>query len=268
MNDPLRQLLTLAREHYARRDFNTAATLLREVVRQDGSAAEAHQLLGLTQHELGDLNAARESFGRALALDPTRTEAAINLAITCNELGLYSEARRVSNAVSTSARTGERIDAYARGRLADLHAATAHAYEELSLYPEAADEYRKALALCPDRVELRTRLGVVLRSDGDLAGALTELEAAAARAPEHAPARVALGLTYYRLGRRDDAEAAWRKALSLDPNQRPAEVYLRMLEGDASHLPSIVPSAPPPRPADDEFGDLEVSVLTDREPAR
>jgi Tfp pilus assembly protein PilF len=266
--DSVRQLLTLAREHYARRDANTADTLLREVVRQDDSIAEAHDLLGLVQHERGDLKGARESFAKAVALDATRAESAVNLAITCNELGLYAEARRVAAAMSTAGVASTRVDTYARQRLADLHAETAHAYAELGLHPEAIEEYRKALALNPDRVDLRTRLGVALRSDGDLAGARAELESAAASAPEYSPARVALGLTYFRLGRRDDAEAAWKKALTLDPAQRPASVYLRMLAGNASHLPSIVPSSAPPPVAGDDIDESQVSVLTERDASR
>jgi Tfp pilus assembly protein PilF len=266
--DSVRQLLTLAREHYARRDPNTADTLLREVVRQDDSIAEAHDLLGLVQHERGDLKAARESFMKAVALDATRAESAVNLAITCNELGLYDEARRVAAAMSTAGRADARMDAYGRGRLASLHAETAHAYADLGLNPEAVEEYRKALALCPDRVDLRTRLGVALRSDGDLAGARAELESAVAASPAHAPAHVALGLTYFRLGRRDDAEASWRKALALDPALRPAAVYLRMLAGNASHLPSIVPSSGPPPASADDIDERQVAVLGERDGAR
>ncbi len=266
--DSVRQLLNLAREHYARRDANTADTLLREVVRQDDSIAEAYDLLGLVQHERGDLKGARESFAKAVALDSSRAESAVNLAITCNELGLYAEARRVTAAMSTAGRAQGRIDAYARARLSSLHADTAHAYAELGLHTEAVEEYRKALALTPEHVELRTRLGVALRGDGDLTGARAELESAVTASPEYAPAHVALGLTYFRLGRREEAEAAWRKALSLDPTQRPATVYLRMLAGNAAYLPSIVPASVSPPSSGDEIDESQVSVLTERDPAR
>lgn len=268
VTDSVRQLLNLAREHYTRRDANTADTILREVVRQNDAIAEAHDLLGLIQHERGDLKAARESFARAVALDATRSESAVNLAITCNELGLYAEARRVAAAMSTAGSAGARLDGYGRGRLASLHAETAHAYADLGLHAEAIEEYRKALALSPDRTDLRTRLGVALRSDGDLAGARAELEAAVAAAPDNGPALVALGLTYFRLGRRDDAESVWRKAIALDPTQRPAKLYLRMLADNASHLPSMVPSSAPPAASADEIDEAQVSVLPDGDPPR
>jgi hypothetical protein len=51
--------------------------------------------------------------------------------------------------------------------------------------------------------------------------------------------------------------------LALDPAQRPAEVYLRMLDEDPTHLPSMLPPQPSPR-GDDEFANLQVSVLGDR----
>ncbi len=264
VTDSARPLLLLAREHLARHDHAAAETLLREVLRQRDDEPEAHHLMGLVHHERDDLAAARLSFQRALALDPTRSESALHLAITCNELGFYSEARKVSDAMAK----GEghpRVPSYARAHLADMHAETARAYEQLSAFDEAATEYRRALSLCPEHADYRTRLGVALRAAGDLAGACTELEAASQRSPSHAPAHVALGLTYFRLGRRADAARAWRKALEVAPQHRAAEVYLRMLDENREHLPSMVP--PEPRGVDDELGELEVQVLGDRDGA-
>lgn len=262
VNDPVRQLLFLAREHLARRDPTAAETLLREVLRQRGDDAEAHHLLGLVLHARDDLASARESFQRALAHDPTNAEAALHLAITCNELGLYAEARAVSGSVSASRSASERLTPFERARLAGMHAEVARCYEHLSLFDEAAHEYRKGIALRPDDGDLHTRLGVVLRSAGDIQGACTALEAGTERCPAHAPGFVALGLTYFRLGRREDAERVWRHALALDASQRPAEVYLRMLDEDPEHLPSMLPPQPPR--GDDEFANLQVSVLGDR----
>lgn len=263
MNDPVRQLLSLAQEHLARRDIAAAETLLREVLRQRAEVSEAHHLLGLVLHERNDLEGARASFQRALASDPNNAEAALHLAITCNELGLYAEARKVSGAAGRPRDPSDRLSPFERKRLAGMHAAVARAYEQLSLFQDAAHEYRRGLALCPEDGELSTRLGVVLRSAGDIDEARAVLEAAVERCPNYAPAFVALGLTYFRQGRRADAERAWRQALSLDPSQRPAEVYLRMLDENLEHLPSLVPSQPSSR-ADDEFANLQVSVLGDR----
>jgi len=262
VNDPVRQLLFLAREHLTRRDPTAAETLLREVLRQRGDAAEAHHLLGLVLHARDDLAGARESFQRALAHDPANAEAALHLAITCNELGLYAEAREVS--VSASRSASDRLTPFERARLAGMHAEVARCYEHLSLFDEAAQEYRKGIALHPEDGDLHTRLGVVLRSAGDIQGACTALEAGTQRCPTHAPGFVALGLTYFRLGRRDDAAHVWRHALTLDASQRPAEVYLRMLDEDPEHLPSMLPPQPQPARGDDEFANLQVSVLGDR----
>jgi tetratricopeptide (TPR) repeat protein len=270
VTDTVRPLLALAREHHGRNDHTAAETLLREILRQDSDLADAHHLLGSVLHARNDLAGARQAFQRALALAPKNTDAALSLAITCNELGLYSEAMRVTNNMGRGARADSRIDAFARARLADLHAEVARGYEALSLWPEAAEEYRKALGLRPELSDLRVRLGVVLRADGDLDGALAEHEATVVRQPDHAQARVALGLTLFRIGRKTDAELQWRKALELDATLRPAEVYLRMLERDDVHLPSLVP--PPPTTqgvdADEELANMKVSLLGDREPSR
>lgn len=265
MESPTRQHLTLGRELFNRHEYDAAEHHLREIVQLDPDVAEAHNMLGMILHERGAYAEARDCFRRATASAPTYTEAALNLAITCNELGLYSEARKVSEDISAAARSRDRMDPFARSRLAALIASVANGYEDLGLYDEAVEEYRKALALAPDLAEIRTRLGVLLRADGQLDAACTELEQAVAQSPRYTPARVALGLTLYRLGRAEEAEKVWRETLAVDPQNRPAAVYLRMLRHREVELPSVIPARASEAPSDEEFPNLEITVLRDRE---
>lgn len=240
MDDSLKTNLALAQEHFARDDWAAAEPHLRAALALSNDLPDAHTMLGVALHARGEFTSAREHFEAALALNPEYTEAALNLAITCNELGHYSEARKVMHGIAAHSRAGGRIDPYACGKLANLHADVARAYEALSLWPEAADEYHKALSLCPEFSDLRTRLALTLRADGDALGAVQQLELAVKLSPAFLPARIALGLSYYSLERVAEAEAAWRAALALDPASRAATVYLRMLEA-GTFTPSLFP---------------------------
>ncbi len=261
MDDAIKTHLALAREHFSRDDWTAAEPHVRAVIAARDDLPDAHYMLGVVLHDRGEFAEARAAFEAALKLNPDYTEAALNLAITCNELGRYREARQVVRTISTRSRIGERVDPYARGKLANLHAGVARAYEALNLWPEAAEEYLKALNLCPEFSDLRTRLALALRADGDHAAAVQQLEVAVTIAPKYVPARVALGLSYFGLRRNDDAEATWKAALEIDPDCRPAQVYLRMLrEGLAT--PSKFPPPDEVREGDDE---VRFTLLDDEE---
>ncbi len=75
---------------------------------------------------------------------------------------------------------------------------------------------------------MRLRLAKVLRDAGDRPGALTELEALVRETPSFVPARIALGVTYLTIGRKADAELAFREALAQRPEDRLAQMYLRI----------------------------------------
>lgn len=252
-----KQHLALGRELYQREDFLAAEAHLRAVLAVRDDLPDVHHMLGVIHHDRRDLAEARLCFERALLLNPDYTEAALNLSIVCNELGAYTAGREAVGSISERARHGQRIDPYARGKLANLHGEVARAYEELGMWPEAIDEYRRGLGLCPDYSDLRTRLAMCLRSDGSVDEARKELEIAVTINPQFVPARVALGVMYMHLGRHDEAALAWRECLKIDPTHRPARVYLRLLDE-----PDVRPSQfPPPDALGDD--DIRFELITD-----
>ncbi len=244
MDDRLKQILLLGREHYANREFDKAETLLREVLGADDRFADVHDMLGVIAHSRGNFVAAEHHFERALTLNPAYTEAALNLAVTYNDRGKYEAAREVYQRIKgTTAGAITTVDPFARGKLANMHADLAQAYADLGLVREAIVELEKGVALCPTFADLRTRLGNLLRQQDDLVAARVQYDAAVAARPEYVPARVQLGVTLLALGHADQAEEAWQRALAIDPENPQAKMYLRMLEGTRSK-----DSLPPPPP--------------------
>ncbi len=223
--------LEKGREHYENQEFDKAEPLLQEVARVEQRFADVMNMLGVIHHDRGDVFGAQGYFERALDINPNYTEAALNLAVAYNEQGLYGEARSIYGQITgrTMDKRAE-IEPFARGKLANMHADLGRAYAELQMYDKAIDQYREALVLAPDFVDIRTRLGQLLKDAGDIEGACRELELAKSLRPSYVPARVALGVAHFKGGDKESAKKAWREVLDIDPENKTAAMYIRMVE--------------------------------------
>jgi tetratricopeptide (TPR) repeat protein len=245
MDERLKQLLILGREHYERREFDRAEHVLREVLEHTDRFADVYNMLAVVLHERGDFVAAERYFERAVELNPNYTEALLNLAVTYNDLGKYEAARQVYSRIKKGdGQGGAVLDPFARGKIANMHAATAQAYADAGCKPEAIAELKKAVELCPAFADLQTKLGSLYRDAGSLALAREHYEAARASNDKFVPARILLGVTLLSLGLTDGAISEWREALAIDPENKSAKMYLRMVEANRNTL-----SKPPPPPA-------------------
>ncbi len=231
MNERVKQLLVLGREHYAKREFEKAEQMLRMVLEEEDRYADVHDMLGVIAHSRGNFLVAERHFERALEINPAYTEAALNLAVTYNDRGKYEKAREVYSRIKVGAAgTTAGLDPFARGKLANMHADLAQAYHDAGLVREAVREYEKAVGLCPHFADLQTKLGTLLREINDLPGARKAYEAAVQAKPNYVPARLQLGVTLMSLGETDAAQEHWNHVISLEPDNSQAKMYLRMLE--------------------------------------
>jgi tetratricopeptide (TPR) repeat protein len=231
MDERIKELLSRGREHYQKREFDKADYLLREVLEHSDRFADVFDMLGIIAHSRGDLQAAVRYFERAVALNPAYTEALLNLAVTYNDLGKYDAAREIHAKVRKLGHTGPvQIDPFARGKIANMHADLGQAYAEAGIVHEAIEQYQKAVLLCPTFADLRTRLGSLYRDAGDLQNAREQFQAAKDANPRFVQARVLLGVTHYSLGNSAAALSEWKDALAVDPENKSAQMYVRMLE--------------------------------------
>ncbi|MCU0661783.1 MAG: tetratricopeptide repeat protein [Myxococcota bacterium] len=230
MDKDILKNLEKGREHYEAREFDKAEAYLLKVSEEE-RFADVMNMLGVIYHDKGQVARAQSYFESALRINPNYTEAALNLAVTYNEQGQYDQAKRIYTHVTTRPRGPDgSIEPFARGKLANMHADLGRAYAELCMWQEAAREYRAALVLSPDFADIRTRLGQLLKDAGDLEGAVSELRAAVAQRPSYVPARVTLGVTHFAKGDRQAAREAWEGVLLVDPSNRTAAMYLRMMD--------------------------------------
>ncbi len=240
MDDAVRELVALGKEHFERGDWSLSAGHLEQVVARGASFADVHHMLGVCYHQLGEFAAAQICFERALEVNPGYVEASLNLAILCNDLGQYEKAQTVYAGAVERARNGARaasgdeaLDPFARGKIANLHAAVGDAYLSARRPADAAAEYRRALGLSPGFIDVRMKFAAALREEGRPDAAASELERAVADAPGYVPARVALGLAYSASGKLDDARRQWEEVLRMDPGHRTAQMYLKLARAHA-----------------------------------
>jgi tetratricopeptide (TPR) repeat protein len=234
MDEHTKQLLILGREHYQKREFEKAEASLRTVLESNDRMADVHDMLGVICHSRGNFAQAEYHFERALTINPSYTEAALNLAVTYNDRGKYEAARQIYTRIKGTPAGG--LDPFARGKIANMHAEVGQAYADAGMPTEAIGEYEKAVRLCPQFSDLRTRLGTLLRQTNDMARAREQYEAAIEARPNYVPARMQLGVTLLAMGETDGAAVQWNKVLELEPDNARAKMYLRMV--------TAVPSEP------------------------
>jgi tetratricopeptide (TPR) repeat protein len=236
MDDAVRELVALGRDHFQRGDWSLAAGHLEQVLARGASFADVHHMLGVCYHQLGEFDPAQRAFERALEINPGYVEASLNLAILCNDLGQYEKAQKIYANALQRARNGgaghapgdEPLDGFTQGKIANLHAALGDAYLAARRPADAAAEFRRALQLAPAFVDVRMKLASALHDCGDAEAAAAELGRAVRDAPAYIPARVALGLACSAGGKLDEAIEQWEQVLRMDPNHRTAQLYLKL----------------------------------------
>jgi len=236
MDDRLKQLLVLAREHYDKGELDKAEPVLREILDQTDRFADVYNMLGVALHQKGDFIQAERVFEKAVEINPAYTEALLNLAVTYNDIGKYEAARAVYSKVQRDDGGGMIMDTFARGKIANMHADLAQAYLDVGSREEAIAELRKATALCPTFTDLQTRLAALLREAGRMAQAREAYEAALLANPRYVTARIGLGVVLLATGHGDAAIEQWNEALALDPENATAKMYLRSAKASRGNL--------------------------------
>ena len=241
MDDHLKQLLLLGREHYQQREFEKAEYVLRQVVSETDRFADVYDMLGVIAHSRGDFLAAERHFEKAVSLNPNYTEAQLNLMVTYNDLGKYDRARDVYSKIRHRGQPGVALaDPFAKGKIANMHADVGQAYVDAGMPTEAIHEFERAVALCPEFSDLRTRLAGLYRDGGNADLAKDQLYLALEHNPSYAPARVMLGVLLLSSGDYGGALSEFDSALATDPDNRSAQMYSRLarVHRDKSQRPS------------------------------
>ncbi|HJQ21210.1 MAG TPA: tetratricopeptide repeat protein [Gemmatimonadaceae bacterium] len=223
-------LLTVARERFAARDYRGAALLLASAIESGQGYADAHHLLGLCYAMLESRDQALQAFDGALKLNPRYVEAHLNRAIVLSDLGRRDEAEQALSRAQELGRPDDTgFPAVVANRLANMHAELANAYREAGSYRAAADQYRTGLALRPAFADLRVELARTLLDGGEPATAADELDIVLRDHPDWLEAMLLRGLAAYLAGHLDQAKSVWERASERHPEEPRLETYRSML---------------------------------------
>lgn len=168
--------------------------------------------LGVARRRTGDLAGAEAAFRRALELRPAYGGAQVALGSLLRRRGSLKEAISVLSAAAHSGGNQERaLASVALGR----------SYLAANLRAEADEAFTQAINWAPAEAEVRISVANAFLADGqrdDTARAVDVLRRAIELAPDLPRAHSTLGRALERRGESEAAEAAYERALRLEPS--------------------------------------------------
>ncbi|MDP1661386.1 MAG: tetratricopeptide repeat protein [Phycisphaerales bacterium] len=169
-----------------------------------GGPGHEHIVAGETAMDAGNNAAAIEEFERAIAINPTLTDAHLGLGDIYRSEGDYNKAEK---AYGDAARVAPKnFDAqYYHGLMLHL----------LDRVTEAVGAYLKALSVKPEDFQTNLNLSVAYYQLGESSQAYTFGERAIKIDPKNGPARVNLAAVYADLGRHEEAVTEFQQSFEL-----------------------------------------------------
>ena len=224
------ELLSLAKERFAARDYH-GATLLLTALTQDGLAfADAFNLLGLSLAMVDRADDAVVAFDEALRVNPQYVEAHLNRAVVLNHLGRESDAQvSMSRAAELGATDESGYPAVVANTLANAHYSLGRAYREAGALDRAIEQFRQALELRPRFNDIRLDLSKALIDHGQPSEAAAVLDDVLNDRPTWLAAMLLRGLAAYLHGDLDAAGTIWDDASRRHPEEPRLETYRSML---------------------------------------
>jgi tetratricopeptide (TPR) repeat protein len=173
-------------------------------------ADRVHQLLGEAALAAENRSEAEEEFQKALEANPRSIDAATELAELKRSQSKFDEA----------------IDYYRQAEMTgplnyEIAYGLGACYTYKQEYSTAIEWLRKAVALAPDSAAGRFALGNALFQSGQFNAAIPELDASLRLEPRMRQAYFLLGRAYSKLGRQDQAKAAFKKLDELNRAEIP-----------------------------------------------
>ncbi|MGQ0715165.1 MAG: tetratricopeptide repeat protein [Gemmatimonadaceae bacterium] len=219
-----------AESRFSARRYGEATEMFIAYVSRRPENPWGYYMLGLSAWKSGQLPRARESFVRALELDPSHVKSLLNLSRVLLEMNEPAEAsERVIAAL--------RIDSTS----ADAHRLTGRVRVALGESDGAIESYRTALSLDTRDVWSMNNLGLLFIQLGRFEEALGPLARAAQLDSGVAVFRNNFGMALERTGHFVAAADAYRTAVEIDPGYSKASASLTRItgRGDDPHAEPI-----------------------------
>lgn len=215
------ELIVSGQQYIEKGDYNAATIELKNAIAADASNAQARWLLGSVYFRSGDLEGAAKELTRARELGVPPQDVLPLLAQALLPLGRYDEVLALQSKDFPPQAEATVLAAQGLAILAKGNRA------------EAAARADRALALSPQSAYARVAKARLLLVDGEVIAAREQLDQALASEPGHAPAWDLLGDVERQQRQLDRAEAAFSKALEVDPDNIEYRLKRALLRIDA-----------------------------------
>jgi len=224
-------------------------TLWRTTIARNPNCWLAHNNLGTSLLNQGNLNEAIQHFERALQLKPDSADAFNNLGGALSKQGKLDEAiqyyeralqlkpddaeahNNLGVALADQGKPNEAIQHYERALQLDPDYTEAHNNLGITLadegkLDEAIQHYERVLKLKPDYPEAHNNLGIALANQGKSNEAIQHFERALQLKPDYVEAHYNLGVALADQGKWDEAIQHYERALQLKPDYAEAHCNL------------------------------------------
>jgi tetratricopeptide (TPR) repeat protein len=187
-------------------DYAGAAKDWEEAAKLEPYNFRTHYQLGLMYQTLKKFTDAIRAYKKAVEIRPLDTEANMNLAIVYSQNGDPMSGLKYAQAAVSGGQDN-----------AAAHANLGAVYAQLGYSDLAIDEYKRAIELDPKLSGVYLNLANEYLKQGKWDQGRSVLSTAAALANSAAVSE-RLGYCFYKLGRLDDAQAAYAESIHLTPN--------------------------------------------------
>lgn len=232
MEADIRYLIEQGKEFFKSQAYKKAEAIFLKIISAKKEYADVYNMLGIINHQGGQLSQAIDYFKKALKINPHYKEALLNLSVLYNDIGEYKQAKLLLTRSKKEdlKDAKEKIDPYIKGKLANKHAEVGNTYRGFGLYAQAVNEFKKACELAPHFYDLHNKLGICLREDGKKKEALEEFRLIIKKQPKYLDAQIQLGVTLYACGEKTKARQIWQKIAKENPYHAMARMYLKLSE--------------------------------------
>lgn len=231
-------LLQRGRAYLAERDVGGALADFQHVVKGSPDLAPAHYQLALAELARVDSAITLQTRHSASARARAELQTALKLAGNYPDALFKLAEMKIRSGESKNA-IGD-LDRFVSDNSGSIrgHELLAAALEASGRTDEANEAYRQIVAIDPERAESHYELGVALQSHGDAAGATREFEAAVALAPGYADPMTQIVLMDLTNGKSDAALDRLNQQLVRVPRSGPLYDLVGLVHGARNELPA------------------------------
>ena len=208
--------------------YSDAADLYKQVMAKNPKSVPALVGYGMALAKQFKLDASRDQFDKALALDPQNAMAHSGKAMVLfNSLqsssgSVMKNRATILSSAEAECKQGLAIDS----GMPEAHYTLGIIYKDQGRIDEAVNEFNEAVKLDPQYSEAYSGLGVAKLQQGDTAGATAAFKQAVSLNTGNSTGHYGLGTSYVRQGMFDDAIKELNTSLYQYPNSAPAHLSL------------------------------------------